>query len=408
MNRPHSFFKTKPQVRPVDPRFSSGPCRKHPGWKVTPEMLRHLGRSHRSKDGANRLGAVVSRMAKLLELPQEWVCGIVPGSGTGACSMALQNLLGPRPVETFLSDGFSQHWAREIDTLNLAPQHLHRASFGSFPDTSGVDPAHDIVMVLNGTNSGVVPPGFDWLPVEREGLVICDAVSAAFTMRIDYSKVDVICWSWQKALGGEGGHGMIALSPRAQRRLQGRASPQVSKLMRLHKPDGSLNGQFFLGHTISTPSMFAVEDVHSALDWADAQGGLDGLLKRVGQNHAIMSDWVACTDWIDWVCTDPLHRSAPSVCLRLATGHGAAADSAVLKKMAAQMARLLEREQAGFDIWSYGDAPPGFRIWAGPTVDASDLMLLCDWLDWAYRRVSSHLAPQTTIDAAFLPFSIYG
>lgn len=376
----------KPSVLPSDPRFSSGPCRKHPGWSVHPTMLRCVGRSHRSSKGAERLREVIRRMASLLELPDSWLCGIVPGSGTGACSMALQNLLGPFPVETFLSDSFSQYWANEIDTLALATQRRHICAYGDFPDTSRIDPNHDIVLVLNGTSSGVCPPDLDWIRPDRAGLVIADAVSAAFTRTIDYDRVDALCWSWQKALGGEGGHGMIALSPRAQARLKVVGRKPVARLMRLHNADGFVNKAFFGGRTISTPSMFAVEDIHSALDWAEGCGGLPALLNRVANNYTVMDDWVKSTPWIDWTCTNPAARSTCSITLRLVREQHAAGEKEDDGKIVAEMIRLLEVEGAAFDIWSYGDAPPGFRIWAGPTVEADDLAILCEWLAWAYSE----------------------
>ncbi|TWI19712.1 phosphoserine aminotransferase [Mesorhizobium tianshanense] len=387
----------KPSVLPSDPRFASGPCRKHPGWSVHPTMLRYVGRSHRSSEGAERLGEVIRRMASLLELPDSWLCGIVPGSGTGACSMALQNLLGPFPVETFLSDSFSQYWANEIDTLALAPQSRHICAYGDFPNTSRIDPNHDIVLVLNGTSSGVCPPDLDWIPPDRAGLVIADAVSAAFTRHIDFDRIDVLCWSWQKALGGEGGHGMIALSPRAQARLKAGGRKPVARLMRLHSPDGSVNKAFFGGRTISTPSMFAVEDIHSALDWAEACGGLPALLNRVANNYAVMADWVNSTPWIDWTCTNPAARSTCSITLRLVREQLAAGDKEDDGKIVAGMIRLLEAEYAAFDIWSYGDAPPGFRIWAGPTVEADDLSILCEWLAWAYSEACEASIPPDAI-----------
>lgn len=383
----------KPSALPSDPRFSSGPCRKHPGWSVHPTMLRYVGRSHRSSEGAERLGEVIRRMASLLELPVSWLCGIVPGSGTGACSMALQNLLGPSPVETFVSDNFSQYWANEIDTLALAPQNRHICAFGDFPSTSRIDSNHDIVLVLNGTNSGVCPPDLDWILPDRAGLVIADAVSAAFTRPIDFNRIDVLCWSWQKALGGEGGHGMIALSPRAQARLKADGRKPVARLMRLHNADGSVNKAFFGGRTISTPSMFAVEDIHSALDWAEGCGGLPALLKRVANNYAVMADWVNSTPWIDWACTNPAARSTCSITLRLVREQHATGEKEDDDKIVAGMIRLLEAEGAAFDIWSYGDAPPGFRIWAGPTVEANDLAILCEWLAWAYSEMCEASIP---------------
>ncbi|MER9600042.1 HAD-IA family hydrolase [Mesorhizobium sp. M0244] len=312
--------------------------------------------------------------------------------------MALQNLLGPSPVETFVSDNFSQYWANEIDTLALAPQNRHICAFGDFPSTSRIDSNHDIVLVLNGTNSGVCPPDLDWVLPDRAGLVIADAVSAAFTRPIDFNRTDVLCWSWQKALGGEGGHGMIALSPRAQARLKADGRKPVARLMRLHNADGSVNKAFFGGRTISTPSMFAVEDIHSALDWAEACGGLPALLKRVADNYAVMADWVNSTPWIDWTCTNPAARSPCSITLRLVREQHATGEKEDDDKIVAGMIRLLEAEGAAFDIWSYGDAPPGFRIWAGPTVEAEDLAILCKWLAWAYSETcESSIPPETKV-----------
>jgi len=343
---------TNLKVRPADSRFSSGPCRKHPGWKITPRMIQNLGRSHRSNSCLEQLEKTISRMAKLLELPDDWKCGIVPGSGTGAVSIALQNLLGPRTVDTFISDGFSKHWAREIEFLKLAPQRIHTAEFGMFPDTEQVNTENDIVLVLNGTNSGVVPANLNWIPDNRKGLVIADAVSAAFTMNIDYSKIDVICWSWQKALGGEGGHGMIAFSPRVIDRLASKSTPRVSKLMRLHELGGSLNHRLFSGYTISTPSMFAVADINSALDWAQSLGGLGSLVNRVQENHQILNTWVAKTPWIEWVSRDSSYRSACSNCLRIVDNFGSLTDPIKSKKRANKIVALLESEGAAFDISS--------------------------------------------------------
>ncbi|MER8868230.1 HAD-IA family hydrolase [Mesorhizobium sp. M0751] len=318
--------------------------------------------------------------------------------------MALHNLLGPSPVETFVSDSFSQYWANEIDTLALAPQNRHICAFGDFPSTSRIDPIHDIVLVLNGTNSGVCPPDLDWILPDRAGLVIADAVSAAFTRPIDFDRIDVLCWSWQKALGGEGGHGMIALSPRAQARLKVGGRKPVARLMRLHNADGSVNKAFFGGRTISTPSMFAVEDIHSALDWAEACGGLSALLNRVANNYAVMADWVNSTPWIDWTCTNPAARSTCSITLRLVGEQLAAGEKEDGDEIVAGMIRLLEAEGAAFDIWSYGDAPPGFRIWAGPTVETEDLAILCEWLAWAFSETcEAGIPPEAVVRHSYFP-----
>jgi len=358
-------------------------------------MLRYLGRSHRSASGAERFSAVVSRMAALMGLPDGWICGIVPGSGTGACSMALQNFLGPRPVETFISDSFSSYWANEIDTLSLASQRRHVCAYGDYPNTDQIDPSHDIVLVLNGTSSGVCPANLDWISIDRTGLVIADAISAAFARQIDFERIDVLCWSWQKGLGGEGGHGMIALSPRAQERLEARDRQPLARLMTLHKPDGSINAAFFDGKTISTPSMFAVEDIHSALDWAEACGGLPALLQRVARNYAVLENWVNTTPWIEWVCSNPAIRSNCSVTLRLA-GDRLTDDMRNDVEVISGMISLLEAENVAFDISSYGGAPPGFRIWAGPTIETDDLAALCRWLDWAYHETRESNTPSET------------
>ncbi|MET3524495.1 HAD hydrolase-like protein [Mesorhizobium abyssinicae] len=298
-----------------------------------------------------------------------------------------------------MSDSFSRYWANEIDTLALASQRRHVCAFGEFPHTEGIDPNHDIVLVLNGTNSGVCPPNLDWIFPDRAGLVIADAVSAAFTRRIAYDRVDVLCWSWQKALGGEGGHGMIALSPRAQARLKVGEVKPVARLMKLHNADGSVNEAFFGGRTISTPSMFAVEDIHSALDWAEACGGLSALLNRVADNYAVMADWVDSTPWIDWTCPDPASRSACSITLRVLKEQLAVGETEDDGEIAGRMTRLLEVEGAAFDIWSYGDAPPGFRIWAGPTVESEDLSILCKWLAWAYIEASQdNIPPEVSLE----------
>ncbi len=396
MNDSNIGFVEKPRVRPIDARFSSGPCRKHPGWDLSKLTTEHLGRSHRASDAKARLALAIERSSQLLGLPEGWRLGIVPGSDTGAFEMAMWSLLGSRAIDALVWESFSNDWATDLASLGLANVTLHKADYGALPDLSRVDDSNDVVMVYNGTTSGVRLPNLDWISENREGLVLCDATSAAYAMPIDFSKVDVLTWSWQKVLGGEAAHGMLALGPRAVERLENhkplRALP---KIFTLTKNDALIEG-IFKGATINTPSMLAVEDLHSALDWADEIGGLDALHARSQANFEALDNWVGKTDWVDWLADDATTRSSTSMCLKIVhpgfTELDTDAQIAAVKSIVGKLAK----ENVAFDIAHYRSAPAGFRIWGGATVEESDIAQLTPWLDWAFTSFLTNL----TIGAA--------
>jgi len=380
----------KPLVRPASPNFSSGPCAKFPGWDINRLSTDLLGRSHRSPSGKARLSSAIKRSGKLLGVPDDWTIGIVPGSGTGAIEFALWNLLGSRNVDVMISDGFSSYWANDITQI-VGEEHtfLHQGCGQSFPDTSLVDDSNDLVLVYNGTGNGVCVKSLDWIKPGRAGLVIVDAASAAFSMQFDFSKLDVLTWSWQKSLGSEAGHGMIAFSPKARARAGTKiGTPPTPKLLNFCKADGTILNNLFEGHTISTPSMLALEDLHSALDWADEMGGREGLIKRVNDNYKVMSDWVAKTAWIEWLANQD-SRSPVSHCLRLQH----AGETQLVDSASRDIIELLRREGVAYDIFTMHNAPAGFRVWAGPTIETDDLRHLTRWLEWAYDMVTQYTTP---------------
>jgi len=382
-----------PSVRPVVPHFSSGPCAKRPGW--TPQALAGavLGRSHRSKIGKAKLKRAIDLTREVLEVPADYRIGIVPASDTGAVEMALWSLLGPRPVTMLAWESFGEGWVSDVaKELKLKDVKLLRAPYGELPDLSAVDPASDVVFTWNGTTSGVRVPNADWIAADRAGLAICDATSAAFAQPLDWPKLDVITFSWQKALGGEAAHGMLILSPRAVARLESYAPPwPVPKIFRMTK-GGKLMEGIFQGETINTPSMLCVEDYLDALEWAKAAGGLKGLRARADANANSISDWVARTPWIDFLARDPALRSNTSVCLKVVdpavTRLSAESQAAFVKGIAA----ALEKEGVAYDIDAYRDAPPGLRIWCGSTAERNDIEALTLWLDWAYATAKDALA----------------
>jgi phosphoserine aminotransferase len=383
----------KPAVRPTVPHFSSGPCAKRPGW--TPQALSGavLGRSHRSKIGKARLKRAIDLTREVLQVPADYRIGIVPASDTGAVEMALWSLLGPRPVTVLAWESFGEGWVTDVvKQLKLKDATVLKAGYGELPELSKVDPASDIVFTWNGTTSGVRVANADWIAAGRAGLAICDATSAAFAQPLDWGKLDVVTFSWQKALGGEAAHGMLILSPRAVARLESYTPPwPLPKIFRMTK-GGKLIEGIFQGETINTPSMLCVEDYIDALEWAKSIGGLPALRARADGNAQVIADWVARSTWIDFLAREPASRSNTSVCLKVVdpavSGLAAEAQAAFVKGIAA----ALEKEAIAYDIDAYRDAPPGLRIWCGSTVERADIEALTYWLDWAYAQAKDALA----------------
>ncbi len=378
----------KPELRPANPYFSSGPCAKHPGWSLQNLHNACLGRSHRSKPGKAKLSEAISRSAALLGMPRDYRLAIVPASDTGAVEMALWSLLGARGVDVLAWESFGSGWINDVvKQLKLKDVRVFESDYGTLPDLKQIDKNRDVVFTWNGTTSGVRVPDGKWIAADRGGLTLCDATSAAFAQDLPWDKLDVVTFSWQKALGGEAAHGMLALSPRAVARLESYTPPwPMPKLFRMTS-GGKLTEDLFQGATINTPSMLALEDYLSALNWAESIGGLPALIGRANANLKIISDWVARTPWIDFLTADPAIRSNTSVCLKIVDPWFTALDQAGQAKAAKQIAALLETEKAAYDIDSYRDAPPGLRIWAGATVEAADLSALLPWLDWAWGQV---------------------
>jgi phosphoserine aminotransferase len=382
-----------PAMRPARPEFSSGPCAKRPGW--APEHLRSaiLGRSHRSKPGKARLQAAIDRTREVLEVPADYLIGIVPGSDTGALEMALWSLLGPRPVQLLAFESFGKDWVTDVVKQLKLPAEVLDAPYGALPDLSRVDPEADLVFTWNGTTSGVRVPDGEFIAAGRGGLAICDATSACFAQALDWPKLDVVTFSWQKALGGEAAHGVLILSPRAVARLESYAPPwPMPKLFRMTK-GGKLNREIFEGATINTPSMLCVEDYLDALKWAASIGGLTELRRRADENLAAVAAWVGRTPWVDFLAQDPATRSNTSVCLKVVDPAVTALSADGQGEFAKKLAALLEKEAVALDVGGYRDAPPGLRIWCGATVDVDDLIALTPWLDWAFAAVSAELTP---------------
>jgi phosphoserine aminotransferase len=371
----------QPHSKPNRPNFSSGPCAKPPGWSAEKLDTSALGRSHRSALGKAKLGEAIERTHALLMLPSDYRLGIVPASDTGAMEMAIWSLLGPRPVTMLAWESFGAGWVTDVAKQLKLDAEIRTGDYGKIADLSGIDPASDLVFTWNGTTSGVRVPNADWIAADRTGLSICDATSAAFAQDIDWAKVDVGTFSWQKALGGEAAHGMLVLSPRAVERLEREPAPRpLPKIFRLTK-GGKLIDGIFKGETINTPSMLCVADWLFALDWAERIGGLRALIARADANAAALDHWLGSADWIEHLAADPAVRSNTSVCLQFADGSDTKANQARQRAMA----KLLEAEGAAYDIGAYRDAPPGLRIWCGATVDTSDIEALGPWLDWAWE-----------------------
>ena len=380
---------SKPTVKPKSPYFSSGPCKKRPGWNVTKFDTDTLGRSHRAKPAKEKLLEVIEYSKKILNLPENYHVGILAGSDTGAVEAAMWNLLGPNGAEVLVWESFGLDWAKTItDQLKIKDANVHKADYGLLPDLSKIDFNKDVLFNWNGTTSGVRVPDANWIPEDRKGLVICDATSAVFAMDMDFAKLDVITWSWQKVLGGEGAHGMIALSPKAVERLESyQPTWPLPKIYRLTSK-GKLAADIFKGATINTPSMFCVEDALDALSWVESVGGLQGAIERSSKNLDAVKSWVEQSDWVDFLCKDHANLSSTSICLKVKDPNFLKLSVEDQQGKIKEINKMLENEQVAYDINSYRTAPPGFRIWGGSTVESSDIENLLPWLDWAYTVVS--------------------
>ena len=383
----------RPADKPENPRFSSGPCAKRPGWTLQALADAELGRSHRASGPKARLNEVITRSKAVLGMPDDWRLGIVPGSDTGAVEMAMWSLLGARGVEIPAWESFSADWAADVvKELKLTDARVVKAPYGRLPDLKALDWSRDVVFVWNGTTSGVRLANADWIPDDREGLAICDATSAAFAMELPWHKLDVVTWSWQKVLGGEAAHGMLALSPRAVARLESHTPAwPMPKVFRLTK-GGKLTEGIFKGETINTPSMLCVEDALDGLLWAESVGGLKGLVARSEANLAAISSWVATSEWAAFLAEDPATRSCTSICLKIVAPWFVALDAEGQAGAAKKLASLLEKENVALDAANYRDAPPGLRIWGGATVETADIVALLPWLDWAFTSVEAGFA----------------
>ncbi len=383
----------RPASRPANPNFSSGPCAKRPGFRLDALAGAALGRSHRAAGPKAKLAEIITRSRDLLGLPAGWRLGIVPASDTGAVEMALWSLLGPRPVDVLAFESFSREWAEDVKSQLALPEcRILAAPYGALPDLAALDFSRDVVLTWNGTTSGVRIPDGDFIPADREGLVICDATSAAFAMALPWDKLDVVTWSWQKVLGGEAAHGMLALSPRAVARLEQTPPPRpLPKIFRLTRKGKLIEG-IFSGETINTPSMLAAEDALDGLRWAESVGGLPALVARSEANLAAVAEWVARRPGIDFLAAHPATRSSTAICLSITAPWFAALPAAEQAQAAKRLASLLDREGVAHDIAAYRDAPPGLRIWGGGTVETADIRALLPWIEWALAEIEAGLA----------------
>ncbi|HIF94176.1 MAG TPA: phosphoserine transaminase [Myxococcales bacterium] len=381
---------TRPTPRPARPHFSSGPCAKRPGWTAQGLEAALVGRSHRAAPAKARIQEVSDRSRAILGIPDDWRLGLVPASDTGAVEMILWSVLGARGVDMLAWESFGSGWITDVaKQLKLENHRTIVADYGRLPDLKSVDFSHDVVFTWNGTTSGVRVPDGDWIAADRQGLTICDATSAAFAMELDWDKLDAVTWSWQKVLGGEAAHGMLALSPRAVERLESHTPAwPMPKIFRLTKA-GKLNQSIFEGSTINTPSMLCVEDAIDGLTWAESIGGLKGLIARSSSNLEVVERWIENSSWAGFLAESPDTRSSTSICLRITdewAQHRAADEVSVTVKVAV---KLLEAEGIAFDIGAYRDAPAGLRLWGGATVESSDLEALLPWLDWAWAEAKA-------------------
>jgi len=384
----------KPTQRPKNPHFSSGPCAKRPGWEPAALAGALVGRSHRSKPGKAKLGEVINLTRQILGIPKDYRIGIVPGSDTGAVEMALWSLLGPRGIDVLAWESFGKEWVTDVTKqLRLADTRVFESPYGELPDLATVNTDRDVIFTWNGTTSGVRVPNGDWISDKREGLTICDATSAAFAMTLPWRKLDVVTWSWQKVLGGEGAHGMLVLSPRAVERLESyKPTWPLPKVFRMIK-NGKLNEGIFEGETINTPSLLAVEDAIDGLRWAKSIGGLPELIRRSEANLRAVVDWQSKSAWCGFLARRQDTRSNTSICLQITDPGVMALDAERQAKVAKDIAGLLAKEGVAFDIGSYRDAPPGLRIWGGATVETDDIQAVLRWFDYAFAAYSSLSIP---------------
>lgn len=378
----------KPSIKPNSPYFSSGPCSKRPNWSLSELSNALVGRSHRAKNAKERIQTVIEQSKSILNLPKDYVCGIVPASDTGAIEMAMWSLLGAKGVDVLAWESFGSTWVGDIfNELKLENTRKFIADYGKLPDLNAVDFKNDVVFTFNGTTSGVRLKNLEWIPDDREGLSICDATSAVFAMSMDYSKLDVITWSWQKVMGGEAAHGMIALSPRAIERLESYTPPwPMPKIFKLAKNKKLISG-IFSGASINTVSMLCVEDALDGLKWAESIGGLDALIQRSNSNLEAIANWVDQTDWIDFLAEDPGTRSNTSICLKIVAPWYLSLDPDQQAAKAKKLVQLLDQEGVAYDIGSYRDAPPGIRIWGGATVETDSIQALIPWIEWAFSEI---------------------
>lgn len=380
-----------PRQKPDRPEFSSGPCAKRPGWSMEAVMAHALlGRSHRAAEPKAQLADLIARTRRLLGVPETYRIGIVPASDTGAFEMAMWSMLGVRPVDVLAWESFGQGWATDATKqLELDDCRVLAAPYGELPDLGEVRPEADVIFTWNGTTSGARVPDADWIAADRQGLTFCDATSAAFSQRLDWEKLDVVTFSWQKAMGGEAAHGMLILSPRAVERLEGYVPPRpLPKIFRMTK-GGKLNEGIFRGETINTPSMLAVADAIDALDWIERIGGLEATIARSEANFRALQEWVDRTDWVENLVAEPAHRSNTSVCLRITDPDFARLDEAAQRAFVKRMTGLLDEAGAAHDIGAHRDAPPGLRVWCGATVETADIERLTPWLDWAFATATT-------------------
>ncbi len=381
---------TKPAVKPQCPNFSSGPCAKRPGWSLDVLKGAFVGRSHRATGGKAKLNEVIEMHRKTLGIPADYLVAIVPASDTGAIEMAMWSMLGERGVDVLVWENFSNDWMTDVvSELKITDVRAFKAEYGQIPDLTQVDTDRDVVFVWNGTTSGVRLPNYDWIKQNRQGLTFCDATSAVYAYEMDWSKLDVTTWSWQKVLGGEAAHGMLVLSPRAVERLKTFKAPRpLPKIFRMTKK-GEVNEGLFKGETINTPSMLATEDCLDALRWVESLGGWTGTQSRCVANMKVVEDWVAKSDWAKFLPDNPAIRSRTSICLAVKDPWFNGFDEDTRKALIKDMVKLIEKDGAGYDFASYATAPAGFRIWGGATVESSDIAALLPWIDWAYGEVKA-------------------